>query len=123
MGLFDPSIPAVTPQSQTTQQFTMIVGDSVRTLRQQAEIVKRSWLLTWKNPQKLTPQEVCDIIHAQAKNAGSTCAQVFQQHIATVAYVNTIAPGMVAAPYDAVPAGVTYAANADGSLTITMPVA
>jgi hypothetical protein len=123
MGLFNPVIDPPTPEGKTASLFQSIVTDSRRVLYQQADIAKRSWKLVWQNPNQLTPQQVCDLIHAAAQQAGSTCAQVFAEHIATVAYVNTIAPGMIAAPFDAVPAGVTYAANEDGSLAITMPPA
>ena len=122
MGLFDPTTPTPpTPPQLVEMAFRQSVNQAKQLLAQHAQFLTNSWKLVWQNPQKLSPQQVCDVIQTVATAAGSSCAQVFAAHAAGVAYVNGMIPGAVKAPYDAVPAGVTITANEDGSLTVTMP--
>jgi hypothetical protein len=122
-SIFSPPAPPTprTPTQQATAMFQQYVQQASTVFQRQASLAIAGWKFVWANPQKLKPQQVCDLIQAAAVASGSDCTQIFASHQATVVYLNGQAPGIVPQQYTAVPAGVTYKANADGSLTLKMP--
>jgi hypothetical protein len=116
MSIFNPTL---TPTQQATVRFTQMLNGSAGVLQQQADLIQQSWKFVWQNPQGLTPQAVLDLIQVTAVARGSTCAQVFANHVAAVAYLNSAIPGIVPTQYTTIPPGKTLAANPDGSLTVS----
>ena len=90
--------------------------------QQLCQLEIQAWNFIWANPQNLTPQEACALVQAIVAALPaprtSTCAAVFALHAATVAYLNAQVAGSVPIPYNALPNGVTYTVNSDGSLTL-----
>jgi hypothetical protein len=122
MSIFAPPAPArPTPAQQAAARFNMLVQQGAQLLNQQARLVRDAWIFVWKNRTGLTPQQVCDLIQTAAAASGSTCVQIFASHQAAVVYLNEQVPGIVPEEYTAVPKGVAYTVNPDGSLTLTMP--
>ena len=112
IDLSQPSTPGAPTREEQLATRSAQYADQARNIyRQQGQLFQMWAKWVWQNPLGFTAQQVLDQYAAAAGDLFALAA----------AYSAMVASYTGVAPASPVPAGVTVAINADGTVTVTMP--